>query len=78
MADSKPTRAAFELKKLQTFPFHLMYSTLNLSNWFMYSKQILLERKLWDTLYIVDYFEAAGHNAPYYIVQNLAIVAGLA
>ncbi len=36
-------RAAFEFKKLQPFLFHLTYSTLNLSNWFMCSKQILLE-----------------------------------
>ncbi len=51
MANSKPTRAAFELKKLQTLLFHLIYSMLNLTNWFMCSKQILSERKLWDTLY---------------------------
>ncbi len=49
MANSKPIRAAFELKELQTVLFHLICSTLNLSNWFMCSKQILFERKLWDT-----------------------------
>ncbi len=39
MANSKPIGAAFELKKLQTFLFHFVCSTLNLSNWFMSSKQ---------------------------------------
>ncbi len=55
MANSKPIRAAFELKKLQTFIFRLVCSTLDLGNWFMSSKQILLERKHWDTLYITFY-----------------------
>ncbi len=57
MANRKPIRAAFELKQLQTFlyPFlsflyHLVYSMLNLSYWFMCNKQMLFERKLLDTL----------------------------
>ncbi len=57
MANSKPIRAAFELKKLQAFHFHLIYSTLNLGNWFLYRKQILLGGKLWPALHVTTHLD---------------------
>ncbi len=62
MINSKPIRAAFELKKLRAFLFHLLYPTLNLSKRFVCSKQALLERKLWDTPYLEGLFQDCMHK----------------